>query len=1804
MKLFLLDIPEDDRELKLWLERHIIGLDLASLAAELSVIHENEPADQLSLEEAFQGQLDQAVAQGLTLCPREVIQRLLSHPQLLLDFQERVLLSGGEYWQKAIVGSPSLAEAVERQRAQLRPLIDAVNERQPTENSTRQPWLAALRRLVTAFAPSRVIALGGTAAILLIGTLVAVHYYRQTDIGRGLTTNGRQESTLQHSISGSTKSGPQVGERLPGPFFLLNVTGPHAGEKYSFFEEAAHARIAMIFARDISEPLQSVVDTAEVACSRHGMKGYVIVLSDEEGVPDRLKRLAAEQNIKHVVFSVCDGNGPARYKLAKDAELTVILCDDQMVKHNYGLSKSEMTAAQIDAIKKGIVEFSMPASGAGDQRETEVYTAFAQAEGLQSNGDYHGAARHYKWALALALHVFGEEHLNTAAILCNLANCSRKLGQYAEAERRHRRSLDIRETKLGTDHPEVADSLYNLGTLYSHMGKDTKAHLHYQRCLKIREAKLGTDHPEVADCLHGMAFVYARIGQHDDAEPLYKRCLEIREAKLGANHPKVADSLNALGSLYRHVGQYSKAVALYKRRLEILEARPGKDHLQVTQALDNLGNAYVELGQHAEAEPLYRRSLEIRETKLGLDHPNVADSLNYLGTLHKHIGQYSKAERLYQRSLEIREASLGKDHLQVAQSLNNLANLYVDLAQHRKAEQMYCRSLEIREVRLGKDHSHVADSLNNLGILYVAMGQYLTAEPLYLRSLRIYEAHKDHLKVAVSLNNLATLYQALCQYAKSEELYQRSLDIKEAQLGKDHVDVALCLQNQASLYQEKCEYAKSEELYKRSLGILELKLGRNDLKVASTLANLAELYRSMADYSNAQRHSQRSVEIFGASFGKESIQVTDAQLSLANLYSDLGQYDRAECLYLGCLRAYETQLGNTHPEVARCLFNLASLYQDMGQHGRAEELYKRSLDIREATFGKEHLNVADSVSNLASLYLTMGQYAKADALYLRCLAIVQARLGKDHLKAVPAMGGLAALHAIHADYATAEQFYLRSLEIREDKLGKDHPEVARSLQALGWLYDNTDRPTKAEPFYQRSLQIRELKLGKSHPDVAESLHGIAVLCRDAGNYGMAERLFRRSLDIREATFGKNDHRVASSLSGLATLHARLGQYAKAEPLCRRSLDIRQAQPGNDWFVANALHNLAYVCAAQDGWAEAGELAARERSIVARHVAHVLPGLTDQEQLRFLELADARHLRVALSMGLKSGLPELVTQSAGWLLNAKGVAHQCLAEQALLVRAASDPAAKPLAGELRAVRQQLAALTVAPPKAVEQDWRQKELPHLAEREQDLSHRLAQALGRPLRDDPSVSLEEVRHALPDNAVLVDIARFNVANFEAKLGEKQSLGYHYVAWIIPPAGKGDVQLVDLKEAEPIDRAIAEARGKFDDIGQYPDEAALEKELVESLQTLSKLVLEPIRDHAGSCERWYVSPDASLWLVPWGALPLADGRYAVEQYQISYLISGRDLVTPAPTAEVTRPKVMADPAYDVELSVARALAPELLDELRKDQADRVRVPGTEPGAEKQEKATGGSTEGTQRSSFCSAPTVRPLDYTAEEAEKIKGSLEKYAGQEARIYKGSEAQKAVFEALRSPKVLVLATHGCFLEDQEVQEKDRLLEIGHEAKGPLLTKAGKPLQNPLLRCSLLLAGYNNRKQAKLGEDNGVLTGLEIIGTDLRGTELVVLSACETGLGGVHNGEGVASLRQAFQLAGAQAVLATYWRIPDKEAAELMTSFFDNLAASKPEAKDRKAEALCKAQRAMIQKRRQADGAAHPYYWAAYTLTGK
>jgi CHAT domain-containing protein len=218
--------------------------------------------------------------------------------------------------------------------------------------------------------------------------------------------------------------------------------------------------------------------------------------------------------------------------------------------------------------------------------------------------------------------------------------------------------------------------------------------------------------------------------------------------------------------------------------------------------------------------------------------------------------------------------------------------------------------------------------------------------------------------------------------------------------------------------------------------------------------------------------------------------------------------------------------------------------------------------------------------------------------------------------------------------------------------------------------------------------------------------------------------------------------------------------------------------------------------------------------------------------------------------------------------------------------------------------------------------------------------------------------------------------------------------------------------------------------------------------------------------------------------------------------------------------------------------------------------------------------------------------------AEAEARSVAKLLGGDCILRVGPDARKAELKAALSPRVLHLATHGFFLSDQEFRLTNSL---PFEWPGEWRQAGRRPYvendwENPLVRCGIALAGANHAGQiTNAVAEDGLLTGLEASLLNLQGTELVILSACDSGTGEVQIGEGVMSLRRAFRIADAQTVLASHWKVSDKATSQLMTEFIRRWRSGEPRAK-----AWREAQLSLL----HSNEFQNPYFWAAFTLTGQ
>jgi CHAT domain-containing protein len=357
------------------------------------------------------------------------------------------------------------------------------------------------------------------------------------------------------------------------------------------------------------------------------------------------------------------------------------------------------------------------------------------------------------------------------------------------------------------------------------------------------------------------------------------------------------------------------------------------------------------------------------------------------------------------------------------------------------------------------------------------------------------------------------------------------------------------------------------------------------------------------------------------------------------------------------------------------------------------------------------------------------------------------------------------------------------------------------------------------------------------------------------------------------------------------------------------------------------------------------------------------------------------------------------------------------------------------------------------------------------------------------------------------------------------------------------GEPAAIDLGMAQDIDKLVSDFRAALSDPART-NHKGVAKELFGKL-------IKPLRSAFSGINRLLLSPDGELNLVPFAALAEENGEYVAQRFELTYLTSGRDLLSlAAPAPARGRPVVMADPDYGQS-----AIRPPLdIGSYRSGDLDR------------------------------SGLVFTPLAGTAAEAKALQGLL-KLDAQE--VLTGANATEEKLKGLHGPRILHVATHGFFLSDQQVAA-GALRPVSFGADTPPL-----PLgENPLLRSGLALAGANARRSGE--SDDGILTATEAAQLDLRGTQLVVLSACETGLGQVQQGEGVYGLRRALVLAGAQAQLVSLWKVADAQTQVLMVDYYSRLLKG-----EGRSAALRAAQKAMIAN----PATQHPYYWAAFDPIG-
>jgi CHAT domain-containing protein/tetratricopeptide (TPR) repeat protein len=890
--------------------------------------------------------------------------------------------------------------------------------------------------------------------------------------------------------------------------------------------------------------------------------------------------------------------------------------------------------------------------------------------------------------------------------------------------------------------------------------------------------------------------------------------------------------------------------------------------------------------------------------------------------------------------------------------------------------------------------------------------------------------------------------------------------------------------------------------------------------------------------------------------------------------------------------------------IEAALTEVVQLTTQSGDYVRAIPYHEELLRLVERRVGPEAPEMLNALTGLAMQYWYAQRYEEADALLQRQLTLQRKVSGADSPSYAFALETYGLLMQNRSSYAAAERAFVEASAILTRKLGGGDASIERLLHDLATLHLAQGQVDKAVPLFDRVMAIHAAAPAEDRAPIASTIAAIyrhfGVQERAAAFDAIAEKDWAHA--VTELEKADPDRRLPIALGALGEIYRRKKEFGRAESSYRRALDESRKREGPGGGTAYLAH-LAYT--AQDAGRPRDALtlllqfrAAFRRTAGATSAAWIDAVIADIHR----ELGQYRHAESLLRRTI-----EAISRSHGATHPMVGDYRESLA---ILLLAAGKPGAarveleRSLAIAEPNLRVVLATGTesdhavyldkIARQLDVAINFHARHLP----RDGAAAHLAMTALlrhkGRIL-DDAAGSAAALRRRLgPDERKLLDeltsararLARLVVAGAAApravaelqatvdRLEDASRRRSGALREATTPIELGAIQraipagavLLELVGYRAFDVRAAQARQKgapryaayllrprgepeLVDLGPAAPIDAAAAALSEALadpdsdldevsergRALHRLTFARLAAKLGRDPHVLVAPDGALNLVPFGALVDERGRFLVERYTFTYLTSGRDLIrlaAPAPSRQP--PVIVANPNF----------------------ADTGPAPSSPIAA--------------RRSGALGRRDWQALPGTAEEAAELARVL---TG--ATVLSGKRATEKAIKALHGPRLLHIATHGFFLPTEQ----------------PAADAAPSTRENPLLRSGLVLAGANRLSS---GDDDGILTALEASSLDLAGTQMVALSACETGVGQIRNGQGVYGLRRAFIVAGARSLVMSLWQVDDKATRDLMTSFYRRL-----ERGEDRAGAVRRAQLDLLRSPRYR----HPYYWASFVAAG-
>jgi CHAT domain-containing protein/tetratricopeptide (TPR) repeat protein len=1156
-------------------------------------------------------------------------------------------------------------------------------------------------------------------------------------------------------------------------------------------------------------------------------------------------------------------------------------------------------------------------------------------------------------------------------------------------------------------------------------------------------------------------------------------------------------------------------------------------------------------GRFERAHFLAAQAVRAAQEDLGGAHPVLAAALLAQSLVAMVSGDVAGATAAVERARAIGREAWPQDHPQrIRASLYAADSAFA--GGEAAAASRIDRALQSARRQLGPQHPLVAECLADRAHVQLHSGRFEPAAESARRAIAIWQAGgggNGRLRSAWTRLTLARAAFRLGRLEQAEEQLLRALRTLDTDAPPGHPIQQMALTLLSNLHWQTQRYAAAVEPAARWARAAEARWGAWDPRTAEAQVALGKLLGFVGRPAEALAAYERALPVLLAWRGAAHPSTAGARFRRANALLAAGRTDAAVSAYEKALASYRAIEGEVGKNAGLCRAALGRAEFERGNYARAEELLRRALAGLEAELGRQHREILLLRANLGQLLYATGRLREARRVYREVVDGQRAVFGPRHPHTLNSRILLGRVLARMGDVEAARRRIDSGLEQMRAVLGDDSPLLAHALMAAGEVALLQGDAAAAWEAYSAALGALERGPGLTHPTATTIMHDAAHALTMSGHYAETAEMYAAVERRMLRQLGSDHPAVAQVRATWALLMTFARRPDAALAACQAGVAGLEKVFGRDHYrVGQALRCLALARWQRGELPRARAAVARMLRIAARSIDPLLAATSERERLA---LIGSRRLFLNLYLSLFDA-PDDGAAAYAQQLRWKGVVVNSLAAQRSRLLAAAEPELAGRFAALAEVRNALAGLVFAPAGEAGGEGTAERIRQLTARKEALERELAAASSDFAARSERIAARPVDlcAALGPDEAMVDFLRYDRYRPAEPAGPEQTAARprdewqpRYLAFVLIGGDCRRPVRVELGAARRIEREVADYR-------KLVREGAAARRIERRARRLFDRLWRPLQPHLGPRRRIWLVPDGALNGLPFDALVDDRGRYLIERFIIGGLATAQQLLRPEAAAPAGRGALVAG--------------------------------GIDFGPAAADGAPAGARSGGPL-------PVRPLPGTAREAERVGALLDRRLGGGVEVVGAGRASEArIRRSAPGRRVIHLATHGFFLP-----------AAPGAAAVPRLF-AGAPERNPMVRSGLILAGANAARPAG-GDRDGLLTAEEVAGLDLRGVELVVLSACETGLGEVRSGEGVMGLQRGFALAGARALVLSLWRVPDADTRRLMEGFYRRaLGEDGIDAARALRAAKIDAIRRLRRDRRWAD----PRAWAGFTISGR